>query len=69
MADSTTTCPGTSLPKFSVDDVKKTVFAEFNPSSPTVGSLYNKCSYGKTTLTAANSQVADLVQLPCNGTK
>ena len=67
MADSTTACPGTALPKFSVDDVKKAVFAESNPSSPTVGSTFNKCSYGKTKLTTANSRVADLVQLPCNG--
>ena len=69
MADSSTACPGTAAPKFSVDAVRKTVFAEANPSGTTVGSTFGRCSYGKTQLTAANSRVADLVQLPCNGTK
>lgn len=60
-------CPGTSLPTTSVDAVKQTMFAEANPSGITVGSTYNQCSYGKTRLTAANSMVADIVQLPCSG--
>ncbi len=45
------------------------MFQELNPGGVTVGSTFNKCSYGKTKLTQANSLVADLVKLPCSGTK
>ncbi|PSC74160.1 hypothetical protein C2E20_2632 [Micractinium conductrix] len=62
-----TACPGTQLPLASVDAVRKAVLPELNPAGITVGSTYNKCSYGKSSFTAANSQVANLVQLPCNG--
>ena len=61
-------CPGTSLPKFGVDAVKKAVFEQANPTGATVGGTYNKCSSGRTTLTPANSLVAEVVELPCNGT-
>jgi len=43
------------------------VFAEANPRGVTVGSTFNRCSFGKSMLTAANSMVADEVQLPCSG--
>ncbi|PSC71116.1 hypothetical protein C2E20_5435 [Micractinium conductrix] len=62
-----TACPGTQLPLVSVTAVRKAVLPELNPAGITVGSTFNKCSYGKSTFNAANSQVADLVQLPCNG--
>jgi hypothetical protein len=61
-------CPGVVLPKFTAADVKGAVFAESNPTGTTVGSTYGKCSMGKTKLTVANSKVADLVKLPCDGT-
>jgi hypothetical protein len=61
-------CPGTTLPRFSAADVSRTMFAEVNPGGATVGSIYNKCSYGKTRLTTANSRVTDMVRLGCNGT-
>jgi hypothetical protein len=54
---------------FSVGAVRKTVFPDANPSGVTVGSTFNRCSYGKSKLTRANSYVADLVQLPCDGVK
>ena len=62
-----TACPGTQLPLVSVTAVRKAVLPELNPAGITVGSTFNKCSYGKSTFNAANSQVADLVQLPCKG--
>lgn len=61
-------CPGTSLPLTSVAAVKKAVFEESAPRGVTVGSTLNRCSYGITKLTTANSLVAPLVNLPCNGT-
>ena len=68
MASPSEACPGTSLPKFTVKQVAAAVFAETSPNNVTVGSTFARCSYGKTKLTAANSRVADLVQLPCNDT-
>ncbi len=61
-------CPGMQLPKRGTADIKKAVFAESNPSSPTVGSTFNQCSFGTTRLNTSNSIVTDLVTLPCNGT-
>ncbi|KAL4452150.1 hypothetical protein ABPG75_007812 [Micractinium tetrahymenae] len=63
-----TACTNTALPSTTAAQVRKAVFQELNPGGVTVGSTYNKCSYGKTKLTQANSLVADTVQLPCNGT-
>lgn len=60
-------CPGTSLPSNTADKVRATVLQEANPSGVTVGSTYNKCSYGKSRLTAQNSLVADTLMLPCQG--
>ena len=40
---------------------------EANRNGTTVGSLFGSCSYGKSRLTAANSLVAPLVKLPCEG--
>jgi hypothetical protein len=68
MSSPSATCPGTSPPKFTAKQVAAAVFAETSPSNVTVGSTFARCSYGKTKLTAANSRVADLVQLPCNAT-
>ncbi|KAL4423979.1 hypothetical protein ABPG75_001280 [Micractinium tetrahymenae] len=61
-------CPNTQLPTTTVSAVKQAVFAESNPNGTTVGSTFNKCSYGKSTMTASNSMVADTVTLPCAGT-
>ena len=68
MSSPSATCPGTSPPKVTAKQVAAAVFAETSPSNVTVGSTFARCSYGKTKLTAANSRVADLVQLPCNAT-
>ncbi|KAL4430186.1 hypothetical protein ABPG77_004968 [Micractinium sp. CCAP 211/92] len=61
-------CPGTSPPLNTPAEVRATVLQEANPSGITVGSTYNKCSYGRSRLTAQNSLVADTVVLPCQGT-
>lgn len=63
-----TACTNTAIPSTTAAQVRKAVFQELNPGGVTVGSTYNKCSYGKTKLTQANSLVADVVKLPCNGT-
>ncbi|KAL4439954.1 hypothetical protein ABPG75_002955 [Micractinium tetrahymenae] len=60
-------CPNTALPKYSAADIKKAVFEELNPGGTTVGSTFNRCSFGKSRLTMTNSLVADLVKLPCAG--
>ena len=61
-------CAGTSLPKFSTAAVRKTVFAELNPTGATVGGSFAKCSNQRSRLTQANSLVAEVVSLPCSGT-
>lgn len=43
------------------------MFAEMNPTGPTVGGIYNQCSHNRSRLTMANSLVADRVRLPCAG--
>lgn len=47
--------------------VRSAIFEEAAPGNVTVGSTYNRCSYGKTQLTANNSLLVDPVQLPCDG--
>lgn len=48
-------------------EVRATVLQEARPAGITVGSTFNKCSYGKSRLTAQNSLVADTLVLPCQG--
>lgn len=66
-APSGAACPGTQPPKFSADEVRRAVFVENSPNRTTVGSIFNRCSYGKTKLTANNSRVVEPVKLPCEG--
>ncbi len=61
-------CPNTALPLSTVAAVKRAVFQELSPRAATVGGTYNRCSYNTSRLTMANSLVAPLVELPCNGT-
>lgn len=46
----------------------RAVFEESNRRGATVGSIFRRCSFGKTLLTAQNSRVTRVVDLPCNGT-
>lgn len=62
-------CPGTQLPNFTADQVRRAVFEEQNAGGVTVGGTFNRCSHGKTRLTAANSAVVEPVELPCSGTR
>ncbi|KAL4440139.1 hypothetical protein ABPG75_003140 [Micractinium tetrahymenae] len=68
MASENETCEGTAPALYSQDQVRAAIFEEVSPDNVTVGSTYNKCSYGKTRLTASNSLLADPVELPCSGT-
>ena len=60
-------CTNSAAPVYTVDQIKKAVFAELNPNQPTVGGTFNQCSYGKSQLTQNNSDVAPMVQLNCSG--
>jgi hypothetical protein len=48
-----------------LQDVEAVVYGS---SGTTLKSLYNTCSYGKTTLTSASTRVAEVSKLPCSGT-
>ena len=61
-------CPGTQPPPLTADELRGVVLAEASPNATTVGSTFNQCSFGKTKLTANNSLVTDVVELPCSGT-
>lgn len=50
-----------------MQQVRRAVFQELNPSAITVGSTFNRCSYNRSRLTAANSRFANMVVLPCGG--
>lgn len=61
-------CPGTQLPRFKLPQIRAAIFQEANPRGVTVGSTFNRCSYGKSKLTTGNSLVAEVVELPCQAT-
>lgn len=60
-------CPGSAKPQATVGQVRRAVFQELNRNGTTVGSTFNRCSYGKNRMTMNNSLVADTVNLPCSG--
>jgi len=62
-------CPGVGPPWATVAEVRRAVLPEQNPEGPTVGSIFNECSYGKSRLGEQNSLVMGLVRLPCSGTR
>lgn len=71
LANAANLCPHTDKPLYSVGSVRQAVFDELSPrckAFATVGGTFNRCSFGASRLTMANSLVAPLVELPCNGT-
>lgn len=68
--DGATACPGTQLPKWDVATLRRNIFQEEpGAAAITVGGTFNKCSYGKSKFDKTTSFVADLVRLPCSGTR
>ena len=62
-------CPGSGPVQATAAQVRSAVFAESNPGGATVGGTFDRCSFGKTKLTAASSRVAEIATIPCNGTE
>ncbi len=48
---------------------RRTVFEEFTPDSPTVGSTFRECSMNRTLLNQDTSYVAQTVYTKCNGVR
>ena len=62
-------CRNTQLPMYTPADVKRAIFEDPTGSSQTLGSVVRQCSYGRSKVTQRSARVADLVELPCSGTR
>ncbi|PSC67339.1 hypothetical protein C2E20_8969 [Micractinium conductrix] len=62
-------CSGTSLPTMTRADIQEEVFSELAAfGTPTVAAAFNRCSYQRSRLNMTNSNVTDIVRIPCSGT-
>lgn len=65
-----TACPGLSPPPLNRSELRKIAFQDVSGANPfSVGSMFNRCSYQKSRLNTLNSNVTDIVKLPCSGYK
>ncbi|KAL4420549.1 hypothetical protein ABPG75_010205 [Micractinium tetrahymenae] len=67
LATGATACSGVSMPSLNPYNVRRTVFEEFEPAAPTVGSTFRQCSINRTLLNQDNSYVAQTVYTKCSG--
>ena len=62
-------CPGTSLGTKTRAQVQAAVFQELSPTVVTVGSMFQRCTFGGAKLNTSNSAVTAVTTLPCSGTR
>lgn len=60
-------CTGVSMPSLNPYNVRRTVFEDFTPDAPTVGSTFRQCSMNRTLLDQGNSLVTQTVYTKCSG--